>query len=543
MRESIVTSFAQLPILTLFMVIGLGYVVGGISIFGFRLGVVGVLFVGLAIGALGPQVTLPDIIPTLGLIIFIYALGIQAGPGFFQSFGKEGKRRSLLAVAVLIVAALITWGLERPLHMSGARAAGLYSGALTNAPALAATREVLRDRAAAGKISPDQSRALLDQAVVACSITYPFGVIGMLLWFQFLAKYFKPEFAPAEHGPEIQVRDFEVENPGIFGRTLGEVLHPYRDTGLIVSRIQRDGHAHLARSDEHLKQGDILVVVGEPEAMDLAGQIFGATSSAHLELDVTELDTRRVFVSSAEVVGSKIRDLDLENRLHAQVTRLRRGDIDVVPTPNTRLEFGDVLRVLTQRENFGAVSSFFGDSIRGTAETDFGSVALGMVLGVMAGMIPIPLPSGAIMRLGLAGGPLLVALVLGKLERSGRITWIIPVAANKTLRELGLLLFLAGVGVNAGYQFVHTLNWDGLLLLLGGAVVTSTVAALTVVIAYKWLQVPFESAMGLASGIQTQPACLAYAVNTSKSERPNLAYASVYPIAMIAKIILAQLLA
>jgi putative transport protein len=543
MSESIVNDFAQFPVLTLFVVIGLGYVVGDISILGFRLGVVGVLFVGLAIGALGPQVTIPEIVPTLGLIIFIYALGIQAGPGFFHSFGREGKRRNLLAVGVLVVAALLAWALQRPLHMSGPRAAGLYSGALTNAPALAATREVLRDRAVLGQITQPQSRTLLDEAVVACSIAYPFGVIGMLLWFQLLMKFFRPVLEPGERGPEIQVRDFSVENPGIFGRTLGDVLQPYRDMGLIVSRLQHNGSSELARSDLRLEPGDVVAVVGEPDTMELAEQIFGASSSARIELDSTELDTRRVFVSSHNVVGARIRDLDLENSVGAQITRLRRGDVDIVPTPNTRLEFGDVIRVLAHRDQFSAVSGFFGDSIRGTAETDFGSVALGMVIGVIVGLITIPLPHNEHMRLGLAGGPLLVALVLGKLERTGKITWIIPVAANKTLRELGLLLFLAGVGVNAGYQFVHTLNTQGLLLLIGGAIITSVATVLTVVLAYKWLRVPFDTAMGLASGIQTQPACLAYAISNSQSERPNLAYASVYPIAMIAKIILAQLLA
>ncbi|MFI5110230.1 MAG: TrkA C-terminal domain-containing protein [Terriglobales bacterium] len=225
----------------------------------------------------------------------------------------------------------------------------------------------------------------------------------------------------------------------------------------------------------------------------------------------------------------------------ATVTRLRRGDVDFIPTRDTRLELGDRVRVLTHRENFPAISEFFGDSIRGTAETDFGSVALGMVLGVLVGLVPIPLP-GENIRLGFAGGPLLVALILGKLERTGRITWIMPLHSNLTLRQIGLLFFLAGVGIRAGYAFAQTLRQNGLQMLLAGAAITLAVTVVSLVVGYKLLKIPFASLMGLVAGIQTQPACLAYATREANSDAPNLAYAAVYPVAMIAKIILAQLL-
>jgi putative transport protein len=247
-------------------------------------------------------------------------------------------------------------------------------------------------------------------------------------------------------------------------------------------------------------------------------------------------------VSDKSVVGKTIRDLDVQNRLAATITRLRRGDIDVVPTPDTRLELGDRVRVLTRRDNFAAVSQFFGDSIRGTAEADFGSVALGMVLGVMVGMMPIPLPGGTTVRLGFAGGPLVVALVLGKLEHTGRINWTLPVSANLTLRNIGLLLFLAGVGTRAGYGFAETMRTTGPQLILAGAAITLAVTVTTMVIGYKALKIPFDVLMGIEAGLQTQPACLAFASNLAKTDAPNLGYASVFPAAMIAKIVLAQLL-
>ena len=210
----------------------------------------------------------------------------------------------------------------------------------------------------------------------------------------------------------------------------------------MVSRIQHGGCTEIARAETRLQQGDIVVAVGEDEALTVAEQIFGEPAETHIELDRSQLDFRRVFVSRQEIVGKKIPELNLEEQFSATITRVRRGDVDFIPTSETRLELGDRVRVLTRRENFPVISRFFGDSVRGSAETDFGSVAIGMVLGVLVGMIPIPLPGSQSVTLGFAGGPLLVALILGKLERTGRITWIMPISSNLTLRQVGLLFFL-----------------------------------------------------------------------------------------------------
>lgn len=543
MLESLARTLAEYPILTLFVVIGLGYLLGEIDFHGFRLGVAGVLFVGLAIGSLSANVALPEVVSTLGLIIFVYAVGIHSGPAFFDSFRRQGYRNSLLTVVVLLFGAGIALVLGSAMQLGGGRAAGLFCGALTNTPALAAARERIRDAARSEGLPEQQVRARSDQPVVAYSIAYPIGVIGVLLSFHVARRFLRMEVPPPEEPPEIGVRDFVVKNPGVINRKVSEVLRLHREVGFVVSRIRHDGVTDLARSETVLHEGDIVVVVGDEEALERAQQIFGAASDARIELDRTILDYRRVFVSSKQVVGKRIRELDLQNRLAATITRLRRGDVDIVPDPDTRLELGDWVRVLSRRDNFPAVSQFLGDSIRGTAETDFGSVAIGMVLGVMVGMAPIPLPGGTTVSLGLAGGPLLVALVLGKLEHWGRVTWVMPASANLTLRQIGLLFFLAGVGVNAGYNFVETLRTSGVQLLAAGAAVTFGVTLATLIVGHKLLKIPFDAMMGLMSGVQTQPACLAYANSQTKSDAPNLAYASVYPAATIAKIVIAQLVA
>jgi len=542
MRTQLAHMLAASPILTLFVVIGLGWLLGQLEWRGFRLGVAGVLFVGLAVGALGPAVLIPEIVSSLGLVIFVYTIGIQAGPAFFSSFRARGYRQTLLAIAVLIFGAALTAGLARPLHLTPERRAGLYTGALTNTPALAASRERVREYAQQRGLPRQAAETLAGEPVLAYGIAYPFGVIGVILCLYLARRCWGVEFRPADDAPEIRVRNFVVENPAIFGQKLEAVLRPHRDTGFVVSRVRQRGQTMLARKDTELRQGDVVAVVGDDGSFERVQQIFGAPSNEHIELDRSQFDYRRVFVSSKQVVGRRIGDLDLADTLSATITRLRRGDADLVPTPQARLEYGDRVRVLTLRENFGAVSRFFGDSIRGTAETDFGSVAIGMVLGALVGMAPLPLPGGISVRLGLAGGALLVGLVLGRIERSGRITWSIPISANLTLRQIGLVLFLAGVGANAGYGFAATVRSNGLQLLAAGAVVTIGVTLITLIVGFKVLKIPLESVMGLVAGVQTQPAVLAYATDTTRSEAPDVAYAAVYPAAMIVKIILAQLL-
>jgi len=531
MQHWLVTTLAEIPILTLFVVIGLGYVAGQISFLGFRFGVAAVLFVGLAIGALGPSIRLPDVVASLGLIIFVYTIGIQSGRAFFASFRKQGYRHAALAVGAVLLGALLTVGLARLMDLPAERAAGLFTGALTNTPALAAVREKLHNDGDA------QS-----QAVVAYGIAYPIGVIGVLLCFELTRRLTRAQTQPAPEHQEILVRNFLVANPGVMGAQAGDLLRLHKDAGFVISRIRHAGKTVIVTRETTLAVNDIVAVVGDEEALSRAQQLFGERIEEHIETDRSELDYRRIFVSSPEAEGKRIADLDFPAGLAVAITRLRRGDQDIVPTPETRLEAGDRVRVLGRREDFPAIARFFGDSIKGTAETDFGSVAIGMVLGVMVGLFPIPVPGGGAVRLGLAGGPLLVALVLGKLERSGRITWILPFSANMTLRQIGLLLFLAGVGVNAGYAFGQTVSTSGAPMLLAGAAITFTVTLTVLLVGYRFLNVPFDTLLGLASGVQTQPACLAFASDVTKSEAPNVAYAGVYPIAMIAKIILAQLL-
>jgi putative transport protein len=532
MLASLTAFLVQFPVVTLFGVIGIGYLLGQVRIFGFRLGVAGVLFTGLAVGALSRDVALPSIVSTVGLILFIYSIGIQFGPGFTNPLTGSGRRDTLFSIVMLLLGAAVSIGVARWLTLSGPTIAGLFSGALTNAPALAAAQEVLRDH----HLGPP------DQPVIAFGIAYPFGVLGVMLSFQIYRTVFRILPSKAEPGESIEVHDYVVQNPGVCGQNLADVLRIHKELGFVISRIQHGQATCLATATSQLVLGDIVAVVGTNASHERALHILGERTSVHIERDRSVLDYRRVFVSRLTLMGKRIGDLDLQNRLSATITRLRRGDVDIVPTSDTRLELGDRVRVLTAPSEFAAVSRFFGDSIRGTAEIDFASVGLGMMMGVILGLIPVPLPGGTMLRLGLAGGPLISGLVLGRMRRSGPITWVIPLSANLTLRQIGLVLFQAGVGTRAGYGFLETLRQDGPGLIVAGAAITAGVALASLFVGHRLLRLPFEKVMGLTCAIHTEPASLSFASLMSNSEIPQAAYARVFPVCTVAKIVLAQLL-
>jgi putative transport protein len=535
-----IDTLVQFPIVALFLAIGIGYLFGEISFFGFRFGIAGVLFAGLAVGALDSRIVLPEIVPTLGLIVFVYMVGLQSGPALVQTIRARGYRDSVFAGVILVFGASLAYASAWVLKLTGAGAAGLFCGALTNTPALAAARETVREIAAKSGMSAAEIKALADQPVVSYSIAYPVGVIGVLLTFQLLRKLWRVKPVEDAQTHPIEVRDFVVRNPELAGETLSSACHS-RETAFAVSRVHKGGRTDVATPSTRLELGAVVSVVGDSDAHAEAEDLFGEPSAMRIEGDNSRIVYRRMIVSSEHVVGRTIAELRLE-RFPATVSRIRRGDSETVATPETRLEYGDMLRVLTHRNKTKDVRKLFGDSVRGGAEAHFGAVALGMVLGVLLGMVPVPLPNGATLKLGYAGGPLIVALILGKLGRTGRINWVVPASANLSLRQIGLLLFLAGVGTRAGWEFLRTLQHNGLPTLLGGAAITLAVTTATLFFGHKVLRMPFDFVTGVMSGIQTQPACLAFAAGQAKNDQPNVGYASVYPAATIAKIVLAQLL-
>ena len=418
---------------------------------------------------------------------------------------------------------------------------------MTNTPALAATVETVKTLSA--NLPQEAADLNANSPVVTYGLAYPFGVLGVLLWFFVFTKIFKIDFAKEEAArlkesgsDTILSRTYHITNPAIAGKTVGESLKLLGQPGFVLSRIKKGEMTSIVTPDTLLSAGDQIVAVGTSEALERARILFGQESAVHLSLDNTGIDFRRIFVSHPAVVGKRIHELNLEKEFGAAITRLRRGDVDFVPSPGTTLELGDRIRVVTRHENIDRITKYFGDSMKSISETDFLSISFGIVLGVMVGMIPFPLPHGMVFKLGFAGGPLIVALLLGRLERTGPIIWALPFTANLVLRQIGLVFFLAGIGTKAGYGFGATFQSGGWGLIAAGALITTCVVVLTILVGYKYLKLPMSAVMGMASGMHTQPACLAYANQQAQSDQPNIWYATVYPASMITKIILAQII-
>jgi putative transport protein len=312
---------------------------------------------------------------------------------------------------------------------------------------------------------------------------------------------------------------------------------------VIFGRIKRGDRIMLFRPEVRLQPGDLITMVGDNEEAPQVAAFLGERSQVELHLDHSVLDFRRLFVSNRQAVGRTLAQLHLPQRYGAIVTRVRRGDVEFLPSRNTVLELGDRVRVLAPRERIPDITKYFGDSYSTLAEIDVLSFGIGIAAGLLLGLIAVPLPLGGEFRLGLAGGPLLVGLLLGTRGRTGPFIWQLPHSANLTLRQIGLVLFLAGIGTRAGDAFFATMRGGkGLMLMAPGMVVTFTVSLLALIVGYKLLRIPMGVLVGMVAAMHTQPATLAFAHEQAKHDLPNLGYATVYPISTVMKILLAPLL-
>jgi putative transport protein len=542
-QNAVVEVLSANPLLLLFLVAAVGYPLGLVRIRGGSLGVAAVLFVGLAAGALDPRLRLPEIVYVLGLALFVYTVGLASGPAFLASLRRDGIRNNLLAVGVLVLGAAVATALGRLLGLGAARTAGLFAGGLTNTPALAAALETLKR--AGGGAGPDDALAL---PVVAYSISYPFGVIGVVLAIGLARRAFRVSWEEeaktlGDLGGNEPLGNRTVRVVADLGGETIERISRRHGWNVIFGRIRRDGQTRLAGPGEALRPEDLVTVVGtDPEVAKVVAAL-GEVAAEAIDLDRTEFDMRRIFASSPEVVGRRIRELRLRRRFEAVITRVRRGDADLLPRADMVLEPGDRVRVLAHVTRMPAVTAFFGDSYRAVSEVDILTFSLGLALGLALGVLPIPLPGGVRVSLGFAGGPLVVALVLGILGRTGPMVWTLPYSANLTLRQIGLVFFLAGVGTRAGQGFLATFSGGaGFTLFAAGAAITAATAFSALAVGHRLLGIPLSLLAGMVAGIHTQPAVLGYALQRTRNDVPNVGYASVYPAATLAKILLAQLL-
>lgn len=508
------------------------------------MGVASVLFVALAFSSLHQELKLPEIVYVLGLVFFVYTIGLSSGPSFLASLRREGLRDNLFSIAILVPAFILTVTLSSLLKLKPTLQAGLFAGSLTNTPALAGILDTIKHYAP--KASLDQ---LIAEPVVAYSIAYPMGVVGIMLAILLAQKLWGIDYVAeiksirefASLGKPIVAHTLRVTHLESTQKTLAEMLSHHK-WDVVFARIKHDDHITVVVHKQKLEVGDLVEVVGTDDEINRLAPFFGEISTEHIERDRSELEARRVFVSNQEAIGKKLKDLKIEQNLGAVVTRLRRGDMDMVVHNDTILEPGDRVRVVCPRSRMTEVSAFFGDSYRAVSEVDILTFSLGLALGLLVGIIPIPLPGELSVRIGFAGGPLIVGLILGAVERTGPMVWTIPYSANKTIRQIGLILFLSGIGTRAGYAFVSTFSQGGAMIFLAGAFITFATAMLILVIGYKVLKIPFGILTGMTAALHTQPAVLGFALEQSGNDLPNLGYSAVFPTATIIKILLAQIL-
>ena len=523
------------PLLVVFIVAAVGYLAGQIRIAGFGFGVAAVLFVGLAFGMADDQLSVPRPLWTLGLVLFVYTVGLSAGPGFVSALRRRGVGTNVAVLAAVCAAAGAIAATGLAVGLGAEETAGAYAGGLTNTPALAASLEALKE------IQPEQSfDAASGRILLGYSLGYPLGVTVALLAIFILVRRRRTTGAvPA--APTIATSTARVTQA-----ELG-TLRELRDQGgapVAFGRVKRGDDVFVAADDTRIEVDDLVTVVGPPDAVREAIAMIGDESGERVELDREDVDFRRIVVSSRAVAGRPVRELDLYERLGGIVTRVRRGDVDMVATPDLVLELGDHVRVVAPRNRMAAIADVLGDSYRELRELDVLSFSVGVALGLLVGAITVPLPGGGHFSLGFAGGPLIVGLALGAIGRTGPIIWQIPHSANLTLRQLGTVLFLAGIGVNAGDAFGSTvLSREALGVLLASAVVAATASLVTVLIGLFVLKLPITTLMGVVSGMQTQPAVLAYASEQQRDDTEvNVGYATVVPLAMTMKILIAPLL-
>ncbi|MGQ8335590.1 aspartate:alanine exchanger family transporter [Sunxiuqinia sp. A32] len=515
----------------LFLIIAIGFLIGRIKIKGISLDVSAVIFVALVFGHFG--VIIPKDFQYLGLVLFIFTIGIQAGPGFFESFKKNGRQLAILASLIILSAAGITFLFFHFFDIDKSLSIGLLTGALTSTPGLAA--------------AIDSTNSPL--ASIGYGIGYPFGVIGVILFASLLPKIFRIKIKDAEDQykkdvnagfPEILKKNFLVENENVVGKTIGELRIRYM-TKAVVSRVMHDGAAITPSPETVLLKGDIIKAVGTEEALSRVKLLIGQETDAEIPLS-QNYDVRSVLVTNKEIVNKTLGQLNILNTYNATITRIRRSGINISPSPASKLQFGDKLIVACHKENMEQVSRIFGDDDKRLSDTDFMPIAIGVILGILVGKISLNFGSFTF-SLGLTGGILFTALILGRTGKTGPILWTMTGAANQLLRQLGLLFFLAAVGSSAGSSLVETFNQYGFELFGIGLAITLVPMIIAAIIGHYFLKMNILVLLGTLTGGMTSTPGLAAVDSMTDTDAPSVAYATVYPIAMVLLIVVVQLLA
>ena len=529
------------------LVSALGLYLGRIKIFGISLGITFVFFAGILAGHLGIVVN-KDMLyfaQSFGLILFVYALGLQVGPGFFSSLKKGGVAMNMMGLGVILLGLIMTVGLHWVTGVSLSNMVGLLCGAVTNTPALGAAQQALL------QIDPTNTKGVTDMAL-ACAVAYPLGVVGVILAIIILRALFadrKQKDLKEQRDTTTYVAEFHVSNPAIYEKSIKDVMK-LTDKHFVISRVWRNGKVSIPTSDTLLHEHDHLLIISVKSDVENIKVLFGEQENVDwnkADIDWNAIDSqlisRRIAVTRNRVNGVKLGSLRLRNLYGINITRVNRAGIDLLASPDLRLQIGDRLTIVGEANSVNTVGKILGDEIKRLNNPNLLAVFIGISLGMLLGALPITLPGMSTpVKLGIAGGPIIVGILMGAFGPRFHLTTYTTMSANLMLRQLGIIIYLAGLGIDSGVHFFETVfRAEGLLWIGLGFLLTIVPVLIVGFIASQFFKLDYAHNVGMLCGSMANPMALSYANTTVDGDEPSVSYATVYPLSMFIRVISAQL--
>ena len=534
-------------VLILSVVSAVGVYLGKIKFFGVSLGVTFVFFAGILAGHLGIEVNkdMLNFAQNFGLIIFVYTLGLQVGPGFFSSLKKGGVELNMMGLAVIVIGILCTLIFHWTSGISIPTMVGLLSGAVTNTPALGAAQQALI------QMRPGETEAVTDMAL-ACAVTYPLGVVGVILAIIVLRAMFakKMENSHKEQDSATFVAEFQVLNPSIYNKSIQEVMR-LTEKHFVISRVWHEGKVCIPTSETLLREKDHLLVISIKSDVEYIKTLFGEQENKDWnkeDIDWNAIDSqlisRRIVVTRDRINGVKLGSLRLRNLYGINITRVNRAGIDLLASKNLRLQIGDRLTIVGEANSVNNVGKILGNEMKRLDNPNLLAIFVGLTLGVLIGAIPIFLPGmDTPIKLGVAGGPIIVGILMGAFGPRIHLTTYTTQSANLMMRQFGIVIYLAGLGIDSGAHFFETVfRAEGLMWIGVGFLLTIIPVLIVGIIASQFFKLDYAHNVGMLCGSMANPMALNYANTTVEGDEPSVSYATVYPLSMFIRVISAQLL-
>lgn len=531
------------------LVAAVGLAFAQVKIFGISLGITFVFFAGILAGHLGIVVN-KDMLyfaQSFGLILFVYSLGLQVGPGFFGSLKKGGLQLNFMALSVIFLGLFLTWGFHKITGVSLPVMVGILSGAVTNTPVLGAAQQALL------QIDPENSMGVTEMAL-ACAVAYPLGVVGVILAIVALKKVFPPDPESEKNkkskSPRPNVAEFRVCNPSIYNKSIKDIMQ-LAGKPFVISRLWRDGKVSIPTSDTVLLEGDHLLVISPNTEVGTITVLFGDQENIDwnredIDWDAidSQLVSRRIVVTKEKINGVKLGSLRLRNLYGINITRVNRAGIDLIASKDLHLQVGDRLTIVGEHTAVKNVGKILGDEVKRLDHPNLLAVFIGISLGVLLGVVPIAIPGISMpVKLGIAGGPIIMGILMGAFGPRLHLTTYTTMSANLMLRQLGIVIYLAGLGIDSGAHFFETVFRPEGLLWIGLGFLLTVVPVLVIgFISSRFLKIDYANNIGMLCGSMANPMALTYANSTVEGDEPSVSYATVYPLSMFTRVITAQLI-